>query len=300
MKPCLLISGCGDIGMRAANLLQASYRVIALARSSESARRLRMAGILPIIGDLDRPSTLARVAGLADAVLHLAPPPASGTIDTRTRHLIAALSRGRKLPQRLVYISTSGVYGDCGGAWVDETRPINPRTPRAQRRADAEAQLRCLGKRAPVRVVILRVPGIYAHDRLPLARLRDGIPALAPEDDGYTNHIHADDLAAIAIAALRHGRSNRCYHAADDQACGMGDYFDLLADHFCLARPARVPRAQASALIPAGMLSFMNESRRLANTRIKKELGVVLKYPSVEKWLGSAGKNGGLGASSAA
>jgi nucleoside-diphosphate-sugar epimerase len=193
------------------------------------------------------------------------------------------------LPQRFIYISTSGVYGDCQGALVNETRAINPLTERAVRRVDAERRVRNWGLRNGVNVSILRVPGIYASDRLPLARLREGAPVLAPEDDGYTNHIHADDLARIVVAALRYARPGRVYHACDDSNLKMGEYFDLVADRFALPRPSRVPRAQAEGRIAPGMLSFMQESRRLTNMRIKQELRVHLRYPTVAECLCAAG-----------
>jgi nucleoside-diphosphate-sugar epimerase len=282
----LLIVGCGDIALRAAPLLQAHYRLLGLYRKPESRGPLRLHGITPVFGDLDIPGSLHKVAGMAHAVLHLAPPPVRGRRDTRTANLLAALAKRPKmkeaiLPQRLIYISTSGVYGNCRGVQVDETRLINPQTERALRRADAERQMRSWGLRNGVNVSILRVPGIYADDRLPLARLREGAPVLLPEDDSYTNHIHADDLARILFAALRHAKPGRIYHACDDSDLKMGEYFDLVADRFGLPRPPRIPRVQAEERIAPGMLSFMQESRRLTNARIKHELHVNLRYPTV-------------------
>ena len=193
------------------------------------------------------------------------------------------------LPQRLVYISTSGVYGDCKGKLVDETHVLNPQTERALRRVDAERRLRRWGLRTGVSVSILRVPGIYAGNRLPLARLRAGTPALLPEEDSFTNHIHADDLAQIVLAALRLAKPGRVYHACDDSHLKMGEYFDLIADQFGLPRPPRISRAEAEAQIAPGMLSFMRESRRLINTRLKRELHVNLRYPSVPDCFAEAG-----------
>jgi nucleoside-diphosphate-sugar epimerase len=289
-KRTLLIIGCGDIALRAAPLLQAHYRLLGLYRRPEQCASLRSHHITPVFGDLDIPDSLHKLTGMAQAVLHLAPPPDRGPCDTRTANLLAALTKrpkmkGSMLPQRLIYISTSGVYGDCKGALIDETRLINPQTGRALRRVDAERRVRNWGLRNGVTVSILRVPGIYAGDRLPLARLREQAPVLVPEDDSYTNHIHADDLARIVVAALRHARPGRIYHACDDSNLKMGEYFDLVADRFALPRPSRIPRAQAEGRIPAGILSFMQESRRLTNMRIKQELRVNLRYPSVAECL---------------
>lgn len=284
----LLIIGCGNVGLRVAALLRARHRVYALTRDAERIPGLRRHGLTPLLGDLDRPETLTALAGLAHDVIHLAPPPAHGRVDARTAHLIAALGRGRSLPQHFIYISTSGVYGDCNGALVDETSPLRPQTDRARRRADAEQRLRDWGARTGVRVSILRVPGIYAADRLPVARIERGTPALRPQDDAYVNHVHADDLAGMVVAALHRGQANRSYNASDDAPQKMGDYFDLVADRFRLPRPPRISRAEASAVIPENLYSFMSESRRLGNRRIKQELRVRLRYPTVREGIAAA------------
>lgn len=290
MKHTLLIVGYGDVALRATPLLRARYRLLGLSRRTEQRAVLRLQGVTPVAGDLDIPETLQRLAGMAHAVLHLAPPPDHGARDLRTANLLAALARRPRkkaamLPQQLIYISTSGVYGDCKGQRIDETCPVNPQTGRALRRLDAERQIRRWGRRNQVSVSILRVPGIYASDRLPLARLRAATPALLPEEDGYTNHIHADDLARIIAAALRRARPGRLYHACDDSHLKMGDYFDLVADRFDLPRPPRIARAQAGNHISPGMLSFMQESRRLTNIRMKRELRVRLRHPTVAAYL---------------
>lgn len=285
----LLIIGCGNVGLRVALLLRARYRIYALTHSAERLAALRRHGLIPLPGDLDQPDTLAGLPGLAHDVIHLAPPPPYGRTDTRTAHLIAALARARSLPQHFIYISTSGVYGDCSGALVDETSPLRPQTDRAHRRADAERRLREWGARTGVRVSILRVPGIYAADRLPVARIERGTPALRPQDDTYVNHVHADDLANMVVAALHRGQANRSYNASDDAPQKMGDYFDLVADRFLLPRPPRVTRAEASSVIPDNLYSFMSESRRLINGRIKQELRVRLRYPTVREGIAAAG-----------
>lgn len=277
----LLIIGCGDIARRALPWLVKHYRVYAAVRSDARHRELRALGVTPLRADLDKPHSLRRLAGIGNLILHFAPPQETGVVDRRTQMLLAALSTGKILPRRLVYISTSGVYGDCGGAWVSEARPPRPQTGRAQRRCDAEARLRRFGRKRRVAVSILRAPGIYAGDRLPLARLERGLPLLQESDDIYTNHIHADDLAAIAQMALARGRAGRIYNASDDSALKMGEYFDLIADRFGLPRAPRLPRTEVERRLSPAMLSFMGESRRLSNRRIKRELGVKLKYPEV-------------------
>ena len=287
--PRLLILGCGDVGMRLLPLLRGRFRVFAVTSQPARCAQLRAAGAVPIVANLDEPASLRRLAGLAATVVHLAPPLSSGLLDRRTRNLAAILPEHG----RLVYVSTSGVYGDCGGAVVAETRPVAPANARAKRRVDAEQVLRGWGARRGASVAILRVPGIYAEDRLPLKRLREGTPALAAGDDVYTNHIHADDLARIIERAIWRGRPGRVYHASDDSELKMAEYFDAVADAFGLPRPPRLPREQLRQAVTPMLLSFMSESRRLDNTRIRRELGVRLRYRRVADALQAMAAGGG-------
>ncbi|WP_244814230.1 NAD-dependent epimerase/dehydratase family protein [Caballeronia sp. Lep1P3] len=334
----VLIVGCGDVGLRALPLLHAraaAPRVIALTHHPERAEQLRAAGALPVAGDLDVRRSLRRLAGIAERVIHLAPPQRDGDSDLRTRALLAALrarrrsvARGvqaavgkhrtrralpfivpeglnratsrttsratsrttsrttsRDVPLRFVYASTTGVYGDCGGALIDETRPARPQNGRAQRRVSAERQLRRAGVQSGWRVSIVRIPGIYADNRLPLARIERAMPALIERDDVYTNHIHADDLAAILVRALARGRPQRVVNASDDTDLRMADYFDRVADAFGLPRVPRIAREEAEARLEPVTLSFMRESRRLCNARLKRELRYVLRYPTIDEFL---------------
>jgi nucleoside-diphosphate-sugar epimerase len=269
-------------------LLAGRYRLYALSRSAERRALLRAHGVTPLAGDLDDAGSLARLAGLPHDVLHFAPPPSAGQCDGRTGNLIRALRKARSIPQRLVYISTSGVYGDCAGEVVQEHAPLHPQTDRARRRVDAERQLRAWGRASGVSVVILRVPGIYAADRLPLARLRAGIPALAHAEDSYSNHIHAEDLARSVLAALARGRSQRAYNACDGDWLKMGQWFDLVAERFGLPPPPRVSRAEAELHLPDTLLSFLRESRRMDNRRLRAELRLRLRYPSVADGVAAA------------
>ena len=280
-----MIVGCGDVVRRALPQLTRRWRVFALVRSHDPA--LSQAGVVQLYGDLDQPASLQRLHGLAHAVLHSAPPLSDGHDDPRTQRLLATLKRRGSLPRRLVYISTTGVYGDCAGERVPETRPLKARSIRAQRRVAAEQRLRRFGCRG-CRVSILRVPGIYAADRLPLERLRRGDPVLIPADDSYTNHIHADDLAQACVVALERGGANRTYNISDDSDLPMGDWFDKLAAAFGLPPPPRVTRAEAQTRLSPMLLSFMNESRRITNRRMKTELGVRLRYPTVDAGIAAA------------
>ena len=272
-----------------AGLLRGRVRLLALTSSEGRVPALRAQGLTPLQGNLDQPATLRRLAGLATRVLHLAPPPGEGRVrwwlDPRTLALARSL-RMRQLPRSLVYASTSGVYGDCGGEWVAETRALHPSTPRAQRRVDAERVVRHLGR--SLRASILRIPGIYAPDRdggTPRERLLRGTPVLLPGEDVYTNHIHADDLARACALALWRGQPQRVYNVCDDSELLMGDYFDLAADLYGLPRPPRVGRATAAERLPLSLLSFMSESRRLLNHRLRSELRLQLRHATVHSGL---------------
>ena len=289
----VLIVGCGDVGLRVSRQLRGRVGLMALTSSTDRLPELRAHGVTPLQGNLDDSASLRRLAGLATRVVHLAPPPGDNPdwrSDPRTLALLRTLRlRGR--PQSLVYGSTSGVYGDCQGDWVSETRGVNPNTPRAVRRVHAEALVRLFGRATAARTHILRIPGIYAPDReggTPRGRLLKGTPVLRAQDDVYTNHIHADDLARACVAALWRGKPQRVTNASDDTQMKMGDYFDLAADLYQLPRPARLPRSTARDQLPLMLLSFMGESRRLDNRRMKEELRLVLRYPTVEEGLRGA------------
>jgi nucleoside-diphosphate-sugar epimerase len=285
----LLIVGCGDVGMRVVRKLGGRLGVYALTSSSERISTLRQSGVKPLLGNLDDASTLARLAGIATRIIHLAPPPAEGQRDSRTAALNTVL-RLRTVPKSMVYGSTSGVYGDCRAGIACESRAVKPHTPRAIRRVDAEQRVRHLGRATGVRTSILRIPGIYASDReggTPEARLRKGTPVLQASDDVYTNHIHADDLARACVRAMWRGLPQRVVNVNDDTVLKMGDYFDLAADLYDLPRPPRVPLAQAQDQLPLMLLSFMRESRRMDNSRMKRELKLKLNYPTVADGLGA-------------
>jgi nucleoside-diphosphate-sugar epimerase len=276
-RPRLLILGCGDVGMRLLPLVRDRFRVFAVTSRASRCGELRDAGAVPVVADLDQPADLPRLAGLARTIVHLAPPQSEGLKDRRTRNLTAILPDHA----RLVYVSTTGVYGNCDGALIDETRQVDPRNARARRRVDAEQVLRAWARRSNSRLAVLRVPGIYAADRLPIERLKKGTPALLPEEDVFTNHIHADDLARIIALALFRAMPCRIYHAVDDSEMKMGEYFDAVAQAFHLPKPPRVAREELNNLVSPMLLSFMSESRRLSNRRIKSELGMRLRYPQV-------------------
>ncbi len=298
--PRLLIVGCGDIGSRIVARLQRRFRVFAVVSGPEGARRVREAGAVPVVHDLDRLGSCAALGGLARRVIVLVPTSTQGKIDRRTPHLLRALftlpaAAGRRnrpsgpgsrrfatsAPPRLVYASTSGVYGDRRGAWTDETTPPHPGNDRAHRRLDAERRMRASRWRAAV----LRVPGIYAADRLPRERLQQAIPVLPPDQDVFTNHIHAEDLARTCLAALFRGAPTRVYNVVDDTQMVLGEYLDVVADRLGLPHPPRASGETLRAAAGPQRMSFLNESRRLRNGRMKRELRMRLTYPDIHAGL---------------
>lgn len=292
-RPRALIVGFGDIGERVALRLQDSCAVSVLIRKPERAAIARKCGADTIEGDLASPETLEKITAQSfDTLFHFAPPPSMGEVDTHTVNLLAALSRAEAKPTQIIYISTTGVYGDCAGKLVDELTPCLPQTARAVRRVSAETALLAWCLKHSVVLTILRAPGIYAFDRLPIARIRAGTPAIISEEDSYTNHIHADDLASACIAAMATiaQKQSAIFNVVDDSDMKMGDYFDLVADHFYLPRPPRVSRAVAESQVSPQMLSFMRESRRILNAQMKAELKLTLRYPTVAVFLATVSR----------
>jgi nucleoside-diphosphate-sugar epimerase len=275
----VLIIGCGDIGRRVALALRPAP-VTGVVSTIDSVGRLQSLGVEALQMDLDMPVLPAQLPAGGRQLFYFAPPPGEGERDSRVRRVCEAL-RGDALPVRVVYISTSAVYGDCGGDWIDEDAPLRPGTARGRRRLDAERQWLDWGGRTGVPVIILRVPGIYAHDRLPIRRLREGLPVLAEADAPFTNRIHADDLAQVCLAAMRRGQPGAAYNVSDGQPTTMTDYFNRVADHLGLPRPPVVGRAAARRALSPSMLSFLEESKRLDSRRMRDQLGVELMYPDL-------------------
>ncbi|QWD50975.1 SDR family oxidoreductase [Polynucleobacter paneuropaeus] len=289
-KPRILIIGCGDIGLRVAKQLVRHYKVFALTSQASRFAELRAVGATPLLGNLDEPNSLWRLSAIAETVIHLAPPQNMGRLDQRTRNLIRILSQRPNQVRRLLYVSTTGVYGNHSGAQVCETTPVHPESERAWRRVNAERALRLWAPAHGASLTILRVPGIYAQDRLPLERIEAKTPALIPEEDAYSNHIHSEDLARLVCAAVYYGKPQRVINACDGGETKMGDYFDQVADAFALARPPRLPAQELQALVSPMLWSFMRESRRVMNTRLG-ELKTALRYPSVAVFLKTISKN---------
>ncbi|HZH06412.1 MAG TPA: SDR family NAD(P)-dependent oxidoreductase [Lautropia sp.] len=298
----LLIIGCGDIGQRIVALCAKDWRVFGIGRSASTLERIRAAGAVPLKADPPH----RRLQDLDDWVVHSAPPPlderrqGGGDVDRLTRRWSARLldrprrrsmranRKAERPPRRLVYLSTTGVYGDRQGQWTDEVCAVTPITDRARRRVDAERCLRDAARRsASLRVTTLRVPGIYAIDRLPIRRLQDRLPALLPQDDVQTSHIEAEDLARLTRIALMRGRNQRKLNVVDDSALPMGEYLDMVARWAGLPLPPRVDRETLLASVSPMRASFMSESRRLCNLRMKRELKLPLRYPTVADFLAS-------------
>jgi nucleoside-diphosphate-sugar epimerase len=274
-KPLLAIVGCGDIGRRIVARLRGRFSIVATATQDAALEPIRAAGARALALDLDLPRARARLRGIAANILVLAPASREGDRDARSRRLLALLAGGGR--RRMVYVSTSGVYGDRAGAWTDETVTPRPSTDRARRRLDAENRLRA----SPWHAGVLRAPGIYARERLPTERLEKSIPVPQPGHDIYTNHIHAEDLARACIAAVFRGAPARVYNVVDDSQLQLGQYLDLVADHAGLPRPPRAPWSELARAAGPERMSFLSESRRLRNWRLKRELRFRLLYPDV-------------------
>ncbi len=285
----VVIVGCGDIGRRVADRWQ-GVPVSGLVRSKTSAEQLQHAGIRPLQADLDKPASLKDLPVAGALVYYFAPPPGKGTSDPRMLHFLSAIDPAQ-LPCRIVYISTSGVYGDRGGEMVNEDTPPNPQVDRAKRRYDAEQHLRRYGREHGIAVVILRVGGIYGPGRLPRKRLEDRVPIIHEHLAPSTNRIHAEDLAQICVAAAQRGRADTIYNVSDGTDSNMTEYFNTVADFLKLPRPPAIDWQEAERTLSKGMLSYLKESRRMDNRRMLEELGIELQYPTLESGLAAMEQN---------
>lgn len=281
---CLIV-GCGYVGARLARREAGHRPLLALVRSGKSESSLQAAGIRTLRIDLDDAPKRApqlQFAAAADraAVVYLAPPPDSGATDPRLEAFLEQIPGST--PAVFVYISTTGVYGDADGATVDERTPVAPANDRSRRRVAAESAARAWCAVRGVRCVVLRVPGIYGPHRLPLERLQRREPALREQDAGPGNRIHVDDLVAAIVAAIDHPRVQGIYNVTDGDQSSTTAFLQLTASAAGLPPPVLVSRAEARERIPAGMLSFLLESRRVDNRRMRDELGLLLQYPTLQ------------------
>lgn len=273
------IMGCGDIGRRVARLYQSQgLQATGWVRGQESLTLGKQQGIEMRLGDLDQGCFFPRNAFEGTEIFWLMPPPNQGLIDSRLRRFLLAV---QKAPKRIVLISTTGVYGDCEGRWIDESEPLKPKVDRAKRRLDAELALQEWGKTYQGDWVVLRVPGIYSAERLPLERLQRAEPVLLEAEAPWTNRVHADDLARICVQAMQVAAKYSIYNACDGHPSTMTDYFNQIADFAQLARPPQVSLAEASRAVSAGMLTYLQESRRIRNDKLLQELNLQLLYPSL-------------------
>ena len=275
----VFISGFGDIGQRVANLHLARHdSVYALLRSPTKAKEASGLGVIPVVGDLDNAASLINLPARASVLYHFAPPPSSGQLDTRLQNLLTAITHAQ-LPNKVILISTTAVYGDCQGAWITEQTPAQPQTDRGKRRLHGEQMLLSWGAQHNVPVAILRVGGIYGARRLPIERIQKGLPILKEELSPFTNRIHEDDLADICVAAADKAPNGAVYNVSDGKPGTMSRYFKDIAAVLGLPQPAEVDMEEAKKILSAGMLSYLQESRCIDNGKLINELKVKLKYP---------------------
>ena len=277
------IIGCGDIGRRLTGLYDTNdgNNINGIVSSKESVEQCETLSINAMQLNLDSEYTLEQNYFSNADIFYFAPPPPTGAKDTRLKRFLAKLTTLSNAPRRIVLISTTGVYGDSQGDWIDENTPINPQADRAVRRVSAEQILQRWADANTVKFMILRVPGIYAEDRLPLSRLEKGLPIVNANEAGFTNRIHADDLARACKAAMECETSNHIINVTDGNPSTMTDYFNHVADYAKLPRPPQISMAEAKQVLTEGMVSYLKESRRIRNDKMLKTLEIELRYPSI-------------------
>ncbi|WP_353570702.1 NAD-dependent epimerase/dehydratase family protein [Candidatus Albibeggiatoa sp. nov. BB20] len=275
------IIGCGYVGLQVAEkLLKQNQSVAALTHSEQNQARLQMAQVQTYVADLDQVETLGNLPSQVDTLFYFAPPSAQGICDTRISHF---LSQFTAKPKKAILISTTGVYGDCQGAWIDETRGLNPQTDRAKRRADAEQQWQQWAEQQQIDWVILRVAGIYGAQRLPIARLKHGLSVLDEAIAPYSNRVHVDDLVNACIAASQAGQG--IFNITDGNPTTMTDYFNQVAIAMNLPLPSTLSREQAEQQLSPEMNSYLAESKRIDNQKMQQVLQVIPKYSTLQQGL---------------
>ncbi|MCK4744020.1 MAG: SDR family oxidoreductase [Sulfuriflexus sp.] len=285
----ITIIGCGDIGRRVAALYQhEGAKIAGMVHSKSSVEALSGLGIAPIQANLDDTDTLRGSRYQDNLVFYFAPPPRIGERDTRMANWLSSLE-ANNLPNKVVLISTTAVYGDSAGEWITELSPTTPGTDRGLRRLDAEQQLKQWADANDVGFVILRVPGIYGSGRLPRERLEKGLPVLNEAECGFTNRIHSDDLAMICVAAAKQEKSAEVFNVSDGHPSTMTDWFNQVADFLKLPRPPQVSMQEAEAVMTAGMLSYLKESRRIDNSKMLNDLDISLEFETIKKGIAASG-----------
>ncbi len=290
MTEQVLLVGCGYVGQRVARLArEQGSSLAALGREPEGLGNLEKEGIQTVRGDLDDPGPIPDLPTRNRVVFYFVPPPGGGDRDTRIRNFLGSIEPGEE-PAKIIYIGTSGVYGDCRGEMVTEETPVKAQTPRARRRLDAETILTAWSENRKVLSIRLRVTGIYGPDRLPLDKIRQGLPVLREEDAPLTNRIHADDLARTCLAAAKNGRGGEVFNLSDGHPTTMTHYFNAVADAFGLSRPPQVSLEEARKVMTPLMLSYFSESRRMDNRRMLEKLAIKLQFPDLEMGIKSIGE----------
>jgi len=275
----LLIAGCGDVGSKVAKIaVQQGMAVTAFARSGDRAAALQ--GITLLTGSLDDQDHPPLLPTKGVEVIYLIPPPGGGIRDSRVSTFLQNIKEGDE-PSKIVYLSTTSVYGDCGDRLIDETWPVNPANHTARRRCDAEEQFRAWCAVRHIPLIILRVSGIYGPGRLPLQRIQNREPLLDATISGYTNRIHSEDLAEICLKALERGDDGDIFNVSDNEISKMNDYFNLITDMLGVERLPQVGLDEARRVMSPLMFGYMTESRRIDSSRMFSKLGVKLKYPTL-------------------
>lgn len=255
----------------AARLMPLGWRVIGTARTPERAAALRRSGVEPLLWPADLRGALAQ----ATHVLASAAPDGGGDPFLATHRAELAAAR----PAWVGYLSTTAVYGDHQGGWVDETTPPDPGSARAVQRVLAERQWRATG--LPVHV--FRLAGIYGPGRGPFEKVRDGTARRIIKPGQVFSRIHVADIAAVLAASMQRPQLGAIYNLCDDDPAPPEDVLSYAARLLGLPEPPAVPFDQAE--MSAMARSFYAESKRVRNDRIKTELGITLLYPDYRQGL---------------
>ena len=268
MKNTLLCLGYGYSARALARRLVAQgWRVVGTIRSEDKADAVRADGVEPLLWPCDLEAALDGVSHVLSSIA----PDAEG--DPVLREGRAALEAAR--PKWVGYLSTTGVYGDHGGGWVDEETPTGPATERGKRRVLAEQEW--LGVEG-LPVHVFRLAGIYGPGRGPFAKLRRGVAQRIIKKDQIFSRIHVEDIASVLEASIARPDPGRVYNVCDDDPQPPEIVLEHAAEMLGMVPPPAVP-FETAEMTPMAR-SFYADSKRVRNDRMKDELGVKLAYPT--------------------
>lgn len=279
-----LIIGCGYVGEKVAlqlMQLESNHNVYATVGSSSKAATLTIQGIKTQAINFDAEDiTALTIPREPYRLLYLVPPSREGEKDTRLQRVLNILQT--RPPVHFVYMGTSGVYGDCQGDWVNESRIPNPTSEPSKRRLHAEKIVDRWSATQQCSRTLLRVSAIYGPERLPIKRIREGRPAVNADESAWSNRVHIEDLTTICIKALAREGLNEIFNVSDGHPTTSEEFISTIARALGMPLPSSISLKQALCEATPAQRIYLTESRRLDNRLLLQKLDLRLRFPTID------------------